>query len=203
MRHFILACALAFTVGGWGGVAAADYELSEAGGLLKEAVDKVRSTVTQHKGKVSAEELDQKLREVIFPVFDFDEMAKRSLGPQWRDASPQERKEYVALFSELLSHTYLGKIRNVDNSEVSYVGDSSEGERALVRTIVTTGGDDFPINYRMKREGGTWRIYDVVIENVSLVSNYRNEFAGIVRKEGMSGLLERLREKKLSIKPLA
>lgn len=164
--------------------------------VIKGTIEQVREIVSKQKDTIPKEELDKKLEDVIFPIFNFAEMARRSLGPNWKDATEDERKEFVSLFTALLSRTYLGKIRKVERSEVTYQDESVENEKATVRTKVLDSGDEFPINYRLQLDDGKWRIFDVVIENVSLVSNYRNEFASIVRKDKMSGLIQKLREKK-------
>ncbi|MCB0358599.1 MAG: ABC transporter substrate-binding protein, partial [Bdellovibrionales bacterium] len=157
---------------------------------------KVRDTVSHHPAGASVDELDSKLEGLILPVFDFREMARRSLGKNWNSGSNEQRKEFVDLFTKLLSDTYLKRIREIEKSTVSYVGERVHGSRAVVKTVVTQEGQDFPIDYRMGKQGEVWRVYDVVIENISLVSNYRSEFAGIIRKDSFSGLLERLRQKR-------
>ena len=126
-------------------------------------------------------------------------MSKRCLGANWPKASPAEQEDFVTLFSDLLARNYLKQIReNAAQSEFTVGGGSQEAERALVRTKVKYDGDNISIDYRLLLEKGThWKVYDVIIENIGLVSNYRNEFANIIKKEGMSGLLAKLREKKL------
>ncbi|MCB0322806.1 MAG: ABC transporter substrate-binding protein [Bdellovibrionales bacterium] len=169
---------------------------SEASETVKSTVEKVRATVTEEQGKTSPEALDGKLREIIAPVFDFEEMARRSLGANWRKASADEQEQFVDLFSDLLARNYLKKIReNVAESDFRLDGETSKGEKSLVKTIVQFEGEPASIDYRMMKKQGRWKVYDVVIENIGLVSNYRSEFAGIVSKEGISGLLQRLREK--------
>lgn len=137
-----------------------------------------------------------KMRDVIEPKFNFEEMAKRSLGAKWKEINQTERTEFVDLFSELLATTYLGRIENVEKGMVDIKAETLKFPRALVKTVVTYKGDQFPIDYKLLFDGSKgWRVYDVIIENIGLISNYRNEFAGILRKEKFSGLLERLREK--------
>lgn len=135
------------------------------------------------------------LREVINPRFDFAEMAKRSLGAEWRNVSPDQQKDFVDVFSALLSKTYLSRIETVKPGMVTIDSEKLDGPKALVRTTVNHKGDQFPIEYKLLNQSGTWRVYDVVIENIGLVANYRNEFAGIIRKEKFEGLMQRLREK--------
>ena len=165
--------------------------------VVQTTIARVRETVISDKDKLSDEELDKNLKDLISPVFDFEEMSRRCLGANWNSATAEEQREFVDLFSALLARTYLKKIKEgVETSKISITGEQIKGESVLVKSDVVREGDTVKIDYRMLRQGETWRVYDVVIENIGLVSNYRSEFAGIVRKEKMSGLLKRLREKK-------
>jgi phospholipid transport system substrate-binding protein len=136
------------------------------------------------------------LREEISKAFDFDEMAKRSLGPAWRQRPPEERKEYVGLFRQVLENSYLGKVEAYRGEKIRYVKESvEEGRIATVETLIVTGkGQEIPLNYRMLKEKSGWRVYDVVIEEISLVNNYRSQFAGILQKSSFQDLLVRLSE---------
>ena len=136
------------------------------------------------------------LREEISKAFDFDEMAKRSLGPAWRQRTPEERKEYVALFRQVLENSYLGKVEAYQGEKIKYGKESvEEGRIATVETLIVTGkGQEIPLNYRMMKEKSEWRVYDVVIEEISLVNNYRSQFSGILQKSSFQDLLTRLRE---------
>ena len=136
------------------------------------------------------------LREEISKAFDFDEMAKRSLGPAWRQRTPEEREEYVALFRQVLENSYLGKVEAYQGEKIRYVKDSvEEGRIATVETLIVTGkGQEIPLNYRMMKVKSEWRVYDVVIEEISLVNNYRSQFAGILQRSSFQDLLARLRE---------
>lgn len=136
------------------------------------------------------------LREEISKAFDFDEMAKRSLGPAWRQRTPEERKEYVGLFRQVLENSYLGKVEAYQGEKIRYVKESvEEGRIATVETLIVTGkGQEIPLNYRMLKEKPGWRVYDVIIEEISLVNNYRSQFAGILQKSSFPDLLARLRE---------
>ena len=137
----------------------------------------------------------KKMREIIEPRFNFEEMAKRSLGAKWKSISEGERAEFVTLFSELLARTYLGRLKSIKQDMVSFKDELIKYPRAIVKTEVDYDGDQFPIDYKLISGDGNWRVYDVIIENIGLVSNYRNEFSGIIRKEKFSGLLAKLREK--------
>ena len=168
---------------------------------VRITVDKIVSTVKEYPGASNTENRRAKLREIINPRFDFDEMSKRSLGPEWNNITEQERAEFVRTFSNLLAKTYLNRIETVEPGMVKIDGESiepAEGAtpaRALVRTSVNKNGDVFPLHYRLIFKDNDWKVYDVIVENIGLVGNYRNEFAGIIRKDKFSGLLTKLKDK--------
>ena len=176
-------------------VQASPSALSEVRKTLDEVVLVVEGFPGDNNKKIRRE----KMREIIQPRFDFDEMAKRSLGSNWQVATPDQQSEFVKVFSDLLASTYLNKIETVKKDQVSIDSENVDFPKSVVKTTVKHKGDTFPIDYKLLNTSGSWRVYDVVIENIGLVANYRNEFAGIIRKEKFAGLLERLREK---VKPL-
>jgi phospholipid transport system substrate-binding protein len=169
---------------------------SDAAKTIEKVVTQIKSTVNNNEG-IATEQLDDKLMQIIRPAFDFREIARRSLGANWRKANSNEQEEFTELFSQLLAQNYLKQIRdNAKDSQFEVTSKSEEGIRALVQTQVKTPKDTIKIDYRMyqKKETG-WKVYDVVIENIGLVSNYRSEFAGIVNREGMKGLIAQLKTK--------
>jgi len=163
--------------------------------LIRATVDSIIKVNIELSGAENNERRRGKLREIINPHFYFDEMAKRSLGAQWQERNEDERKEFVQIFSNLLAKTYLGRIDTVKEQIIDYKGEKIDGDKAVVKTMVNHKGDKFPIDYRLLTQNGHWGVYDIVIENVGLVANYRNEFAGIIRKEKFSGLMQRLKKK--------
>lgn len=163
---------------------------------IESTVEQLVQVVETYPGEESVSQRRAQLRQVIEPRFDFEEMSARSLGANWNQITPEERKEFVKLFSDLLADTYLNRIENIRKDTVSLEGERIMLPNAIVRTMVTHRNDRFPIDYRLIARKGKWQVYDVIIENIGLVANYRNEFAGIIRKEKMAGLLKRLREKK-------
>lgn len=164
---------------------------------IRTAIETIREICIVKMDKVPAEELDVELSKLIHPLFDFEEMSKRSLGPNWNKASAEEQREFVELFSGLLARTYLKRIkRNARSSKIDKMTETIDADKALVRSTVDVDEDDIAIDYRLALEGNDWKIYDVVIENVGLVSNYRSEFGGIIRKSGMTGLIQQLQTKK-------
>ena len=126
--------------------------------------------------------------------FDYEEMAKRSLGPTWGKLSGSQRSEFVRLFSELLEASYSDKLEHYSGETVKYLSESREGEQAEVRTVLLRRNDRIPMNYRLVNQSG-WKIYDVVIEGVSLVSNYRSQFQQVIHQSSYAELVRRLRTK--------
>ncbi len=169
--------------------------VSSAMSEVKKTVDEVVKVNTAYPGEVNVNPRRAKLREVIQPRFDFAEMSKRSLGAFWQEITPQEQQDFVNVFSDLLAQTYLARIENCTADTVKFETENVDFPRAVVKTTVMNKGDKFPIDYKLMNTNGTWRVYDVVIENIGLVANYRNEFAGIIRKDKFSGLMQKLREK--------
>ncbi len=138
----------------------------------------------------------QMVKQIVDRHFDYGEMAKRSLGPAWNKLNNAQRDEFVRLFAELLEASYADKIdRYAKRVRVDYAGESLDGEYAEVRTVVVRPNDRIPLNYRLRNESGNWMVYDVVIEGVSLVSNYRSQFSRIINESSYAELLNRLRNR--------
>jgi phospholipid transport system substrate-binding protein len=135
----------------------------------------------------------KQLRDIINKRFDFEEMAKRSLGLGWNKRTAEEKKEFVALFSDLLENTYIRKIERYEHEKVLYTGERVEGQYAAVKTkVVTEKEAEIPVEYRIFKKGSKWEVYDIIIEGVSLVNNYRTQFSSIIGSEGYAGLVKRL-----------
>ena len=138
----------------------------------------------------------ERLRAVVVPLFDLSEMARRSLGRHWRRRTPEQREEFTRLFSRLLERTYASRITSYDSQRVYVVGEEIDGRFAQVESrIVDRAGRRFDMDYRLHRTGspGAWRIYDVVVEDISLVNNYRAQFNRVIDRESYESLVERLR----------
>jgi len=135
----------------------------------------------------------QLVKQVVDRRFDYEEMAKRSL-PNWNRLSAAQRREFVNLFSELLEASYSDKLAKYSGEKVNYVGESLDGDRAEVRTLLVRRNDRIPINYRLL-DKSQWLVYDVVIEGVSLVNNYRSQFSRVISESSYNDLVRRLRTK--------
>ena len=134
-------------------------------------------------------------REVLAARFDFKEMAKRSLGNHWQSVATRQQ-EFVSVFTSFIERVYVGKIDSLKDTKIAFVRERIEGGVAQVDTqIVPAKGDDFPMNYRLHLVGGKWKIYDVIVENISLVGNYRSQFDRILASASFDELLKKLQEK--------
>ena len=162
---------------------------------MQKTIEEIIKVAAQYPDDAQKSVRRQKLRELINPKFNFTEMSRRSLGANWNEITPEEQKDFTHVFSELLARTYLSKIETVKPGMVKIESESVNLPKASVKTSVISKGDTFPIEYKMSFEDGRWQVYDVVIENIGLIGNYRNEFSGIIRKEKFEGLMSRLRQK--------
>ncbi len=137
-----------------------------------------------------------RLRQIVFPLFDFNEMAMRSLGPHWRRINPEQRKEFVSTFTKLLEKTYADQIDIYNGQQVLYTGESVDGDYAQVDSrIIDKDGQTYSVTYRLHKVDGNWKIYDVVAENISLVNNYRSQFTRVIAKSSFEELLKTMKEK--------
>jgi phospholipid transport system substrate-binding protein len=163
---------------------------------LKPEIERVVTTLDNPalKGESKAVERRQVLRGITDGVFDWTEMAKRALGRHWAGRTPAEQQEFVGLFREVLERAYVAKIERYSGEPVAYVGEVADGEVTTVRTKITTRqNQEVPIDYRMFRDGDRWRVYDVLIESISLVNNYRTQFDGIIKTSSYGELVKRLK----------
>ena len=136
------------------------------------------------------------VRRIAEDIFDFSETAKRSLGRHWAQRSQAEKDEFVGLFADLLERSYLTKIELYGGEKIQYLGDSIDENQASVQTkIVTKAGTEIPIEYRMLKKGSRWLVYDVVIEGVSLISNYRTQFNKIIQTSSYQELVKKMKTK--------
>jgi len=137
------------------------------------------------------------VRKIAHEAFDISESAQRVLARHWQARTPAERDEFTQLFADLLERTYIARLDEYGGERIRYVGESIDGELATVRArIVTRAGIEVPVESRMVRRGERWLIYDVLIENVSLVANYRSQFDRIVRSSSYEELVRRLKQKR-------
>ena len=156
----------------------------------------IEKVLTILKDPAAKSERRERLRQVIYPSFDFAEMAKRSLGPHWQRRSSAEQQEFVKLFTDLVESSYVDAIDSYDGEKVVVANEKQDNELAEVNTkIVTKKGEEFRVDYRLHQTSGSWKIYDAVIENVSLVNNYRSQFNRVIAKSSYEGLMSKMKDK--------
>lgn len=163
---------------------------------VKRTVDEVVRIVASKEMKHNDHKRRQALKKTISLVFDYTEMAKRSLGKHWNPRTAAEKKRFAELFATLLENSYAGKIESYNNEKIVYLKEIVDGDHAEVKSkVVTAKRDEFTLDYRMLNQNGKWMAYDVVIEGVSLVSNYRTQFNKIITNGGYSELVRKLETK--------
>ena len=139
------------------------------------------------------------IRKVVGERFDFEEMAKRSLGIYWRQRTEDQKREFVSLYRDLLQRTYIRKIEGYTDEKIAYTGEKIDGNYGVVNTkVITRKNLEIPIDYRVLNENGQWMVYDVVIEGVSLINNYRSQFSTIIHQKSYEELVKKLRSKEQS-----
>ena len=127
-------------------------------------------------------------------IFDFRETAKRSLGQHWDARTPAERAEYIRLFTDLIQRSYASQVDHYGAEKLVYRGDTIDGDQAVVRTaFLLNDGGQMALDYKMHQTSDHWRVYDIIIEGVSLVSNYRAQFNKVIRSESYEALIARLK----------
>jgi phospholipid transport system substrate-binding protein len=135
------------------------------------------------------------VRKVAIEIFDVNETARRALGPHWQTRSGAERDEFVNLFADLLERTYISKIDLFGGERLRYTTETVDGEFAVVRAkVVTNKGTEVPVEARMLKRGEHWLIYDIAIQNISLIANYRTQFDRIIRTSSYEELIRKLRD---------
>lgn len=156
-------------------------------GRVKDSVGRVISVLKDKS--LAREDSWQKIASIIDDGFDFRSMSQSVLATNWKKAAPEERARFTEFFSQYIEETYRSRIEAYTDEEILYVDEVIRGKRAVVETIIKSATVEIPINYKLKENDGEWFAYDVIVEGVSLVNNYRNIFAVIVKNEGMDGLL--------------
>ena len=165
---------------------------------IKQTTDKILSILTNPslKGQSKTAEREKLIRQATDERFDWEEMSRRSLARYWDQRTDEEKKEFVRLYSDLLERTYMDKVEGYSGEKVIYEGESVDNGYAVVKVkIVTKKNTDIHVHYRLKKEENKWLVYDVSVEGVSLVNNYRTQFNSIILKSSYENLVKRLRER--------
>jgi phospholipid transport system substrate-binding protein len=164
---------------------------------VKQTVDEVIRILNDEKMKKPDKLAERRklLEKVVGDRFSYDEMSKRTLAAHWQKLNEKDRAEFVDLFRKLLTNSYADKVEGYSGEQIHYINERNEGDYAEVRTKATSGKTEIPLDYRLLNKAGEWRVYDVVVDGVSLVNNYRGQFAKIIRTSGYDDLVKQLREK--------
>ena len=178
------ACALVLSVALTAAAAAAETPTQTVQRAVSEVLNILRDATLDRESRWS------RIGKIINDNFDFQSMSQSVLASNWQKATPAERQQFVEFFSQYLEEVYRTKIEGYTDQSVRYDGERIYGDRAIVDTSILSSGTEIPVTYKLRlNEEQRWRAYDVVIEGVSLVSNYRNTFSAIVRSSGMQGLI--------------
>ena len=172
---------------------------------IRETTDKILDVVKNPalKGPDKAVERRERIRALVNERFDWSQVARRALGRHWRGKTEEQKKEFTSLFSRLVEQTYMNKVEDYSGESIRYTGQHIDGDYASVDVVIVTTKDvDIPVEYELMREGNKWLVYDVFIEGVSLVNNYRSQFNDILTNESFSQLLEKLKTKVAEDNPL-
>jgi len=170
----------------------------EATDRIKATTDKLIEIVTNHEfdRPEMADLRGRMIREAVDMAFDWDAFSRRAMGRHWRKLSKEEKKEFVLLFGQLLERTYMDKTRHYSGERIKFISEETDEKYGAVEAIVTTqNGMDIAVEYRVMKKNDTWFVYDVYVEGVSLVNNYRVQFNRIMIKSSCDELLRRLKTK--------
>ena len=162
---------------------------------VKDTIDKVIEIVGREDLKNNKEARREALREVIDQRFNYHQMVRRALAKNWKGRSDQERREFTGLFKKLLENSYASKLESYSDETINFTDEVIKGKYALVKTKVVRKASTIAVDYKLINGGGVWKIYDFVIEGVSMVRNYRSQFSKIIRKDSYEGLVRKLTDK--------
>ena len=169
---------------------------------LKGSIDKIIPILEDPtlKGDAKLQERRAAIRRVASDVFDFTESARRALGPHWERRTAEERQEFARLLGDLLERAFASRLEQYAGERIQYTGESVDGNLATVKTtIITKSGAELPVDYQVLRRGDRWFVYDVWIEGVSLMNNYRVQFNKIIQTSSYEDLVRKLKAKQHSL----
>jgi phospholipid transport system substrate-binding protein len=166
--------------------------------LVRQTTDQVLKILEdpQLQGTAKQAERQERLHQMANQAFDWEEMAKRALARHWRERTPQQQQEFVNLFRDLVERTYMNRLENAtqEKQDIQYVGEQLDGSRAAVKTnVVTKRNQQVPIEYRLHKVNEGWKIYDVLVEGISLVNNYRSQFDRIINSSSYNELVQKMK----------
>ncbi|MDP7580632.1 MAG: ABC transporter substrate-binding protein, partial [Nitrospinota bacterium] len=160
-------------------------------------IDSVIDIVSREEFKNDAKKPQRRqlIREVVSKKFSYYEMSRRSLAKHWKKRTPKEKKEFMSLFGKLLENSYANKIESFTDEKIIYIDEKKKGNVALVKTIIQKNNDEIPVNYKLVKLDNDWKIYDFIVEGVSMIKNYRAQFKKIIHKSSYEELVNKLKKK--------
>ena len=170
----------------------------EATKEIKETTDKIIAIISDpaFKGTNKRSERDRLLRKVVDERFDWREMSRRTLARHWKERSDKEKRLFVDLFGKLLERTYMDRVGGYSGEKVLYEGEKVDGKYGIVKVkIITKKETEIPVKYRVKKKKGEWFIYDISVQGISLINNYRKQFNSIIIKSSFNDLMKKLKAK--------
>jgi phospholipid transport system substrate-binding protein len=172
-------------------------QASEITDGVKNTIDSIIDIVSKEELKNDAKkpERRQLIREVVSKKFSYYEMSRRSLAKHWKKRTPKEKKEFMSLFGKLLENSYANKIESYTDEKIIYVKELVKGNVALVKTIIQKNDDAIPVDYKLIKVDNDWKIYDFIVEGVSMIRNYRTQFKKIIHKSSYEELVSKLKKK--------
>lgn len=164
---------------------------------VKETIDAIIDIASREELKKDGKKAERRelIREIVSKKFSYYEMSRRSLAKHWKERTPGEKKEFIDLFGKLLENSYANKIEGYTSEKIIYVEEKVKGNIALVKTIIKTSNDEIPVNYKLTKKGNDWKIYDFIVEGVSMIKNYRAQFKKIIHKSSYEELVNKLKKK--------
>ena len=165
---------------------------------IRGAVDNIISVISDKKYDSMADGADKRYKDLEATVdksFDFIDLSARSVGKPWLKFTEQERSDFVDAFSTLLKKTYIQKLGNYNGEKVDYLQEKQRGNRAMVLTKIEQGNKLIPVNYKLVQKDGNWRVYDVIVEGVSLIKNYRVQFSKLLRNKSPEEVIGKIRDR--------
>jgi len=180
------------------GTVGTGFSASPAGEQVKATIDQVIEVLRDPKlqGPGKKAERREKLRQIVLPRFDFAEMAKRALGNNW-NRYPDKQQEFVTAFKQLLEETYADQIELAGGDKVVYLNERTEKDYAEVDTkVISPKGEETPMTYKLHPVGSDWKVFDIVVENISIVNNYRSQFNRVLSNASLDELIKRIKEKR-------
>ena len=164
--------------------------------LVQNTVNQAVEVLKDHQMPASARR--GKLIQVVAPHFDFTEMARSSLGEHWRNLTPAQRQKFVPLYTAFMEDVYLNKLQGYSGEKIDFLNQASDGpgySEVRTRVVQTNGAEPIRVDYRLEQQGGDWKVYDVMVDGISITANYRNQFNRVINNEGFDSLVSKMQSK--------